>query len=117
MPTLYGIPNCNTVKKARTALESHGIPYVFHDFKKLGLPENRLDAWINHAGWEALLNRRGTTWRRLTEAARDAVTDARSARDLMLALPSIIKRPVVEWDDGSLTIGFDAQQWQTRLPS
>ncbi|MEX8518051.1 MAG: ArsC family reductase [Leptothrix sp. (in: b-proteobacteria)] len=115
MPTLYGIPNCGTVKKARAELESRGRPYIFHDFKKQGVPEERLDAWIVALGWEALLNRRGTTWRTLTDATRADVQDAASARDLMLALPSVIKRPVAEWPGGAITVGFDLADWSTRL--
>jgi Spx/MgsR family transcriptional regulator len=117
MPTLYGIPNCDSVKKARAALESHGRQYIFHDYKKLGVPEDRLDAWLDALGWEALLNRRGTTWRRMTEEARTSVVDRASARELMLALPSIIRRPVVEWPDGAITVGFDAYDWHLRLSS
>lgn len=115
MPKLYGIPNCETVKKARAALESHGHPYIFHDFKKQGVPEDRLDAWIVALGWETLVNRRGTTWRKLAEDTRAEVQNASAARDLMLALPSVIKRPVVEWPGGNITVGFDLDEWNSRL--
>lgn len=115
MPTLYGIPNCETVKKARAELESRGHPYIFHDFKKQGVPEERLDAWIVALGWETLLNRRGTTWRRLSEPMRTEVSNASTARDLMLALPSVIRRPVVEWPNGAITVGYDRDEWSTRL--
>jgi Spx/MgsR family transcriptional regulator len=108
---LYGIPNCDTVKRARTWLAEHGHDAAFHDFKKAGVPPDRLDAWLAAAGWDVLLNRKGTTWRRLDEAQRTAVTDADSARALMLRQPSVIKRPVVEWDDGRITVGFDAARW------
>ena len=104
---VYGIPNCDTVKRARAWLADHGHAFVFHDFKKSGVPEDRLDAWIAALGWEPLVNRKGTTWRQLDEAARAAVVDAASARALMLAKPSVVKRPVVEWDDGRITVGFD----------
>lgn len=111
---LYGIPNCDTVKRARTWLGEHGHAHEFHDFKKAGVPPARLDAWIAAAGWERVLNRSGTTWRKLDEARRAQVTDATAARALMLELPSVIKRPVVEWDDGRITVGFDAEAWARR---
>lgn len=94
---LYGIPNCDTVKRARTWLDDHGVAYTFHDFKKQGVPEAELDQWLRKPGWEALVNRRGTTWRKLDEATRNAVVDAASARAMLLANPSLIKRPVVNW--------------------
>ena len=105
--TLYGIANCDTVKRARAWLDGQGLAYDFHDFKKSGVPPVRLDAWIIAMGWEALVNRQGTTWKKLDEAARAAVVDAASARALMLAAPSVIKRPVVEWPQGRISVGFD----------
>jgi Spx/MgsR family transcriptional regulator len=115
MTTLYGISNCDTVKKARAWLSEQGVDYSFHDFKKLGVPETQLDSWLKAAGWEKLLNRQGTTWRKLDPATQTRVTDAKSARALMLEQSSVIKRPVVEWPDGSVTVGFSAADWQTRL--
>ncbi len=108
---LYGIPHCDTVKRARAWLAEQGHDAAFHDFKKAGVPPEHLDAWLAAAGWERLVNRKGTTWRQLGDAERAAVTDAASARALMLRLPSVIKRPVVEWDDGRITVGFDAARW------
>lgn len=108
---VYGIPNCDTVKRARAWLAEQGRDHTFHDFKKAGVPEARLDAWIAALGWEPLVNRQGTTWRKLDEALRAGVVDAASARALMLAQASVIKRPVVEWDDGRITVGFDAARW------
>ncbi|MCC9598871.1 MULTISPECIES: ArsC family reductase [unclassified Rubrivivax] len=108
---VYGIPNCDTVKRARAWLAEQGHDYRFHDFKKAGVPEVRLDAWIAALGWEPLVNRQGTTWRKLDETVRAGVVDAASARALMLAQASVIKRPVVEWDDGRITVGFDAARW------
>jgi Spx/MgsR family transcriptional regulator len=105
---VYGIPNCDSVKKARAWLAEHGMTFAFHDFKKSGLPAARLDAWIAAAGWERVLNRKGTSWRALDEATREHVADAASARALMLAQPSLVKRPVIEWDDGRVTVGLDA---------
>jgi Spx/MgsR family transcriptional regulator len=109
--TLYGIPNCDTVKRARAWLSEQGRAHDFHDYKKAGVPQAKLDAWIARLGWEPLVNRQGTTWRKLDDATKAAVTDAASAKALMLQQPSVIKRPVVEWADGSVTVGFDAAQW------
>lgn len=115
MNILYGIPHCDTVKKARAWLAEHGVAYQFHDFKKQGVPESALDRWLAHAGWEALVNRRGTTWRQLDEATRSTILDAASARTVLLAHPSLIKRPVVEWQASSeVTVGFDAAAWADR---
>lgn len=114
MITLHGIPNCDTVKKARAWLDANGREHRFHDFKKLGVPEAELDAWLASAGWEKVLNRKGTSWRGLDEATRAAVVDAASARPLLLAQPSLIKRPVVHWSDGAITVGFDPADWAER---
>jgi arsenate reductase len=108
--TVYGIVNCDTVKKARAWLTAQGIAYRFHDFAKEGVPAGRLDHWVAELGWEKLVNRKGTMWRRLDPATQDAVTDAPSAKSLMLAKASVIKRPVVEWGDRT-TVGFDAEAW------
>ena len=112
--TLYGITNCDTVKKARAWLDENGVGVQFHDFKKSGVPAARLDAWLTAVGWERLLNRKGTTWRKLDEALRESTVDAASARRVMLDQPSVIKRPVVEWADGRITVGFDAGDWAAR---
>ena len=110
--TLYGIINCDTVKRARAWLADHQVAYDFHDFKKQGVPEPQLDRWLHELGWEALVNRRGTTWRKLDDATREGVTDAPTARAALLAHPSLIKRPVVDWGaETGLSVGFDAQQW------
>jgi arsenate reductase (glutaredoxin) len=106
--TVYGIANCDSVKKARNWLTEHGLAYQFHDFKKQGVPMAQLPGWMAAAGWELLLNRKGTTWRKLDDATRGAVVDAPSATALMLAQPSVIKRPVVVWPNGQLSVGFDA---------
>ena len=111
---VYGISNCDTVKRARAWLDERGARYTFHDFKKAGVPEQRLDAWLRATGWETLLNRKGTTWRKLDVSAHARVTETTSARALMLGQPSVIKRPVVEWDDGRITVGFDAPTWSER---
>jgi Spx/MgsR family transcriptional regulator len=116
--TLYGIPNCDTVRKARAWLAEAGVTVQFHDFKKQGVPEARLDAWLASAGWETLLNRKGTTWRKLDPGVQSAVLDAASAKALMLAQSSVIKRPVVEWHGPTgqaITVGFDAQRFAQAL--
>ena len=107
---LYGIPNCDTVKKARAWLGEHGVDYQFHDFKKQGVPADRLDGWIAQLGWEKLLNRQGTTWRKLDPDVQSRVTDASGAKEVMQVQPSVIKRPVVEWGDRA-TVGFDPAAW------
>jgi Spx/MgsR family transcriptional regulator len=106
MTVLYGIPNCDSVKRARAWLAERGVAYAFHDFKKSGVPPDRLSAWVQALGWERLVNRQGTTWRKLDDVLRAAVIDAASAQRLMRNQPSVIKRPVVEWDDGRITVGF-----------
>ena len=113
MIKLYGIPNCDTMKKARRWLDDNGAEYSFHDYKKLGVPEENLQRWVKQAGWEALLNKRGTTWRRLDDSVRDGI-DAASAISIMLENPSIIKRPVVE-SGKTLLIGFDQNAFQKLL--
>jgi len=113
--TLYGIANCDTVKKARGWLADQHVAYTFHDFKKQGVPPERLEAWLAHVGWETLLNRKGTTWRKLDPQSQAQANAVAGARALMLAQPSVIKRPVVEWG-GQTTVGFDPDAW-TRLAS
>jgi arsenate reductase (glutaredoxin) len=113
--TLYGIPNCDTVKKARAWLDSHGVAYRFHDFKREGVPAAALARWLAEAGHGRLVNRKGTTWRKLGDEDRDAVVDDTSAAQLLIAQPSVIKRPVVEWADGRLTVGFDEAAWALAL--
>ena len=113
MPTLtvYGIPNCDSVKKARAWLSGQGLAHQFHDFKKQGVPEAGLDRWLQACGWETVLNRKGTTWRQLEAAAQAAVVDAVSAKALMLMQASVIKRPVIAWPSGRITVGFTPEQW------
>ena len=114
-PVVHGITHCDTVKRARAFLAAQGAVVTFHDFKKSGVPADRLAEWIAALGWERLLNRQGTTWRKLDEATRAEVVDAASASALMLAQPSVIKRPVVDWPDGRVTVGFDPQDFARRL--
>ena len=115
MTTLYGIPNCDTVKRARDWLTTHGVAHEFHDFKKAGVPADRLAAWVAAAGWERVLNRKGTTWRKLPQTQQASAVDAATAQAVMRDQASVIKRPVVEWDDGRITVGFDADDWEARV--
>jgi Spx/MgsR family transcriptional regulator len=115
--TVYGIPNCDTVKKARTWLSEQGLDCVFHDFKKQGLSETKLDAWMNAVGWETVVNRKGTSWRKLSPEEQASVTSATSAKPFVLANPSLVKRPVIEWQTANgtdTTVGFQPDQWLAR---
>ena len=113
--TVYGIPNCETVKKARAWFADHHLHVTFHDFKKLGVPAEEVSLWAQAVGWEALVNRKGTTWRKLDEATQLVVVDLPSAAALMAAHPSVVKRPVVVWSDGHVTVGFDAAMFATHV--
>jgi len=113
---VYGIPNCNTVKKARIWLDAQGVAHTFHDFKKQGVPAERLDAWIKAVGWEVLVNRQGTTWRKFDDATKAGVVDVSSAKALMLANASVIKRPVVEQDGKVMCVGFDEARLASLAP-
>lgn len=103
---LYGIPNCDTVKKARTWLESHGIAYEFHDYKKHGVDATLLAKWMKAVDWGEVVNRKGITWRKLSDTEKAAVTDDASAINLLVENPSAIKRPAFEYQD-KLVLGFD----------
>jgi arsenate reductase (glutaredoxin) len=107
--TLYGIPNCDTVKKARAWLDAERVAYVFHDYKKLGIDAATLARWADALGWEPLLNRAGTTFRKLSDADKEDI-DRTKAIALMIAQPSLIRRPMVE-GDGVLLVGFKPEQW------
>lgn len=107
--TLYGISNCDTVKKARAWLDANGVAYAFHDYKALGAARPQLECWCDNAGWETVLNRAGTTFRKLPDASK-AGLDRDGAIALMLAQPSMIKRPVVEAGD-ILLVGFKPGAW------
>ena len=104
MIKMYGIPNCDTIKKARKWLTANGVDYEFHDYKKAGVPEDELKLWIKTIGWEILLNRRGTTWRKLDDSVKKNIDEA-SAIQVMIENPSAIKRPALEIDD-QLLVGF-----------
>ncbi len=109
--TLHGIPNCDTVKKARAWLDARGVAYAFHDYKKLGIEMATLGRWADAVGWEVLLNRAGTTFKKLPDADKAGIDQA-NAIALMIAHPSMIKRPVVE-GDGKLLVGFKPDDWAT----
>ena len=111
MTKLYGIPNCDSVRKARQWLDGRGIAYVFHDFRKNGLDAKLLAGWLKQTGWETLLNRKGTTWRQLPAEQREGI-DAKQAQALMLAHPTLIKRPVLETGK-HLEVGFVADRYET----
>ncbi len=112
---LYGIPNCDTVKKARAWLQAQGVEHAFVDFKKTPPDAALLASWARALGTERLLNRKGTTWRGLDAESQAAAASEAGALALMAAQPSVIKRPVVHWPDGALTVGFDEADWSARV--
>lgn len=105
-PVVYGIPNCDQVRRALAWFASHGIPVEFHDYRRSGAPQTLLREWIARCEWETLVNRRGTTWRKLPDASKAQIVDAPSAIRLMVDQPSVIRRPVVDYN-GRLLVGFD----------
>lgn len=112
MLRLYGIPNCDTVKKARAWLAEAGVEYQFVDFKKDAPSVGQLKAWAKQVGWELLLNRAGTTWRKLDAATQSLAVDEAGAVALMATQSSVIKRPVVDWGDGRLSVGFKPERFE-----
>ncbi len=114
--TLYGIPNCDTVKKARTWLADNGHDFTFHDFKKQGLSRDLVQGWLKDVDWENLVNRKGMTWRNLSDERKAQVNDADSATELMLENPSVIKRPVLQ-GVGPVSVGFSADQYADKFAS
>ncbi len=113
MLTMYGIPNCDTIKRARAWLDRHRHEYAFHDFKKAGLEKAKLEGWVRQAGWETLLNRAGTTFRKLPEADKANLTQNKAIA-LMLAQPAMIKRPVLE-QKGGIVVGFDPRTYEAKV--
>jgi arsenate reductase len=107
---IYGIPNCNTVKKTLDWFRLHEIDFEFHDFKKLGIDRLKLEEWSGHLGWEALLNKRGTTWKLLSPEIQNSITSKESAFKLMQEKVSVIKRPVIETGLDSVLLGFNEVQ-------
>jgi arsenate reductase len=112
--TIYGVKNCDTMKKARAGLDSHDVDYAFHDYKTAGIERERLERWAKKVGWEILLNRAGTTFRKLPDKDKDGLTE-KNALALMLAQPSMIKRPVLELSRGKLLVGFKPEQYAESL--
>jgi arsenate reductase len=110
MTTLYGLQNCDSCRKARSWLDAHGVEYSFHDFRRMGLPPDRLDHWLDEAGMEILLNRKGSTWRNLPEKLRKDDSD-RNLRRLMLEHSSLVKRPVLEIG-AAVVVGFSSAQYE-----
>jgi arsenate reductase len=112
--TIYGIKNCDTMKKARAWLEKHGVDYDFHDYKAAGIEKDKLEAWAEKVGWETVLNRAGTTFKKLPDKDKEGLTEAKAIK-LMLAQPSMIKRPVLELPRGKLLIGFKPEDYAAAL--
>ncbi len=109
MITMYGIPNCNTIKKAKDALTAKGIEFVFHNYKKDGIDEKTLETWCSQVGWKTLLNQRGTTWRKLSADDKDGINQSKAIQ-LMAVYPSMIKRPVLDVGD-KIIVGFDEEEY------
>jgi len=114
MTTIYGIKNCDTMKKAFAWLDEHGVAYTFHDYNKSGIDSARLHAWSKAIGWKSLINTRGTTWRKLP-AERQAIDTQSAAVQLMQEFPSLIRRPVIETDSGQLLVGLDTALYTSFL--
>jgi arsenate reductase len=114
--TIYGIKNCDTMKKARTWLDGHNVAYAFPDYKTAGIERARLEGWAKKTGWEVLLNKAGTTFRKLPEADREGLTE-KKAIALMLDQPSMIKRPVLDLGGGKLLVGFKPELYAQALRS
>jgi arsenate reductase len=112
--SVYGIPNCGSVQKARTWLDAQELAYEFHDFKKAGLSKDIIATWLKVVSWEILVNKKGTTWRGLPDATKAAITTAASATQLMLENPSVIKRPVL-CQGTTVLVGFDESIYQEQL--
>jgi len=112
--TIYGIKNCDTMKKARAWLDDHGVKYDFHDYKAAGIDRAKLETWSKKAGWETLLNKAGTTFRKLPDADKEGLTEAKAIK-LMLAQPSVIKRPVLELSGGKILVGFKPESYASAV--
>jgi arsenate reductase len=113
MITLYGIPNCDTVRKARNWLKTHGVDYIFFDMRKDGLTREVVNSWIGQVGWEQIVNKRGTNWKKLSPKAREALNE-KSVTRLVLETPTLVKRPVIDFD-GKIIVGFDEKTYKQFL--
>ena len=114
--TIYGIKNCDTMKKARAWLDNHGVGYAFHDYKSAGIERAKLEGWAKKVGWETLLNRAGTTFKKLPDKDKESVTEQKAIA-LMLAQPSMIKRPVLDLGDSKLLVGFKPEIYAASVPA
>jgi arsenate reductase len=114
--TIFGIPNCDTMKKARAWLAAHDVAYAFHDYKTAGIDRKQLETWAKKVGWETLLNRAGTTFRKLTDKDKESLNE-KKAIELMLAQPSLIKRPVLDLGGGKLLVGFKPEVYEQAFGS
>ena len=114
--TIYGIKNCDTMKKARAWLDNHGVGYAFHDYKSAGIERAKLEGWAKKVGWETLLNRAGTTFKKLPDKDKESVTEKRAVAS-MLAQPSMIKRPVLDLGGGKLLVGFKPEIYAASGPA
>jgi Spx/MgsR family transcriptional regulator len=112
--TIYGIKNCDTMKKARAWLDKNGIDYAFHDYKTAGIDRERLERWVKRVGWETLLNRAGTTFKKLPDRDKNGVGETKAIA-LMLKQPSMIRRPVLDAGGGKLLVGFKPEQYAAAL--
>jgi Spx/MgsR family transcriptional regulator len=115
MKIVYAIPNCNTVKKALDWLKANKVAYEFHDYKKKGITAVQLTAWIKQVGWEALINKKGATWRQLPKEQQESITTQKAAIVLMMEKTSIIKRPLVQADGKIILLGFDETEYKKAL--
>lgn len=112
--TIYGIKNCDTMKKARAFLDGRGVSYGFHDYKTAGIDKDKLETWAKKVGWETLLNKAGTTFKKLPDKDKEGLTEAKAIK-LMLAQPSMIKRPVLEIGGGKILVGFKPDAYEAAL--
>ena len=112
--TIYGIKNCDTMKKARGFLDGRGVGYGFHDYKTAGIDKGKLETWVKKVGWETLLNKAGTTFKKLPDKDKEGLTEAKAIK-LMLAQPSMIKRPVLELGGGRILVGFKPDAYEAAL--
>ena len=115
MKTVYAIPNCNTVKKALDWLKANKVNFEFHDYKKKGITATQLTNWCKQIGWEALINKKGATWRQLPKEIQESISTQKAAIALMMEKTSIIKRPLIEEDGKILTLGFDEAEYKKAL--
>jgi Spx/MgsR family transcriptional regulator len=115
MKTVYAIPNCNTVKKALDWLKTNKVAYEFHDYKKKGITPSQLNAWCKQIGWEALINKKGTTWKQLPKAFQETITNQKAAVALMTEKTSVIRRPLIEEDGKILVLGFEETEYKKAL--